>query len=220
LASSCKPYHFGGPWCISIQNHFGHATDHTRERWAQLHNMDINEINEIIKKGKISLSLWDKFDHYSSGFFPLILCSLSAYAFFDNNYDLFFLILAILLLIPSLIILLYQGDKQLKLTKIITDLDSIAKNHDLTVQTFKDLEWEIKEDNNQFVAAYRKWYKFLNFGKGQMISVFIDKNSIYVISLFYPSTHAALLSGNRNDININVFGNTFINLKNKEKISN
>jgi hypothetical protein len=35
LASSCEYYHFGLLWCISIQNHFGDATDHTRERWAQ-----------------------------------------------------------------------------------------------------------------------------------------------------------------------------------------
>jgi hypothetical protein len=33
LASSCESYHFGQHWCISIQNHFGNAIDHTRGRY-------------------------------------------------------------------------------------------------------------------------------------------------------------------------------------------
>jgi hypothetical protein len=31
LASSFEYYHFGLHWCISIQNLFGNANDHTRD---------------------------------------------------------------------------------------------------------------------------------------------------------------------------------------------
>jgi hypothetical protein len=35
LAVRCEQYHFGLLWCILIQNLFGSANDHPRERWVQ-----------------------------------------------------------------------------------------------------------------------------------------------------------------------------------------
>jgi hypothetical protein len=175
--------------------------------------MNTKSISEIIKDRKFPLAFWDKFDHYSLGCILFVFSTGSIFLFFDNNYDLFFLIGALILLIPALIIFLYQGGNQLKLREIKTNLDSIEKNHNLTVQTFQQLGWKIMEDSSQYISAFRKWYKYLNFGKGQIVRVFIDKNSIYVISLFYPNTQAMVIDI-RNDNNVRIFGNTFVNLLN------
>ncbi|MBN2260461.1 MAG: hypothetical protein JW702_07940 [Clostridiales bacterium] len=173
--------------------------------------MDTKSISEIIQDRKLSLSFWDKFDHYSLGYVLLIFSGGSIFLFFDNNYSLFFLIVALILLIPALIVLFYQGKKQLQLREIKTRLDSIEKNHDFVIQTFKELGWEILEDNSRYISAFRKWYKYFSLGKGQIIKVFIDKNSIYVISLFYPTTQAMVIDI-RNDDNVRIFGNTFVKL--------
>jgi hypothetical protein len=43
LSLSCEYSLFGVLWCISIQNHFGSANDHTRGRYAQALRRNQNE---------------------------------------------------------------------------------------------------------------------------------------------------------------------------------
>ena len=50
LAVRCDQYHFGWHWCILIQNHFGHATDHTRERCAPFLKKNRHSLSRFMKQ--------------------------------------------------------------------------------------------------------------------------------------------------------------------------
>jgi len=168
--------------------------------------MTPEQINRCLELKRIPLTRKMLFDHYqlAIGMIAIGGGGLNLYLWNDLiSGENFFLVLAILFIIPALYIFLYLGRKQLKLKKLQIHFEDNSSAYFKAKGVFSFYKWDILEENGtNYIKALRKdsIFGYQSPWKGRAISVFIKQGYIYMISMYHPSTQSDFLTANKRNI--------------------